>query len=186
METVPLHCAVFRSSVCLRFFFGGFFGTNFGVGVWGFLGRFFGPKKCPSCVPKTAKNEVLPFLGFFRSSILLWHVFVEGFGQRTPCFVLAVFLCDSGCAFLYEFTYVNQGSLVFSPLSGLWGRCFGVLLCSLCPGRPPSPSCFLLLSLSPSLSSLSCMHELLSVNPPNCPERLGHLGRVHCEGDRLL
>ena len=41
METVPLHFAVFQSSVLLRFFFGGFFGTNFGMGVRGFWGGFW-------------------------------------------------------------------------------------------------------------------------------------------------
>ena len=55
-ETVPPHFAVFQSSVCLRFFVGGFFVTNFGMGVRGFSGSFFG-LKMPFLRPKNGVKK---------------------------------------------------------------------------------------------------------------------------------
>ena len=57
LETVPLHFAVFRSSIRLRFFSESFWqrALNGESGVW--LGDVFWPKNAPFCVPKTAKKK---------------------------------------------------------------------------------------------------------------------------------
>ena len=56
----------------------------------------------PFLRPENGDEKSSPFLSLgFGVLFLLRRVFEEGFGQRTPCFVLAVFLCGSGCAFLY-------------------------------------------------------------------------------------
>ena len=77
METVPLHFAVFESSVCLRFFFGGFFRTNFGMGVRGFWGGVLGPKM-PFLRPENGeKKRSSPFLRFFSEFYFCYGTFLR-------------------------------------------------------------------------------------------------------------
>ena len=82
LETVPVR--FFKVLSVLGFFFGGFFGTNFGMGVRSFWGGFLGPKM-PFWRLENGEKRSSPFLRFFFGVLfLLRHVFVEGFGQRPP------------------------------------------------------------------------------------------------------
>ena len=61
------------------------------MGVRVFFGRFFCPKM-PSSRPENGEEKSSPFLSFgFGVLFLLRRVFPEGFVQRAPCFVVAVF-----------------------------------------------------------------------------------------------
>ena len=97
----PSLCGFFQSSICLRFFAEGFSERTL-ERESGDFEEVFWVQKCPSCVPKTAKNEVLPFLGrFFRSSIFVTARFCGGFWAtnsvlcigRRFCMVLGVRFC---------------------------------------------------------------------------------------------
>ena len=140
-ETVPLHFAVFQSSTCLRFFVRRVFRNELWDGSPEFLGRIFGPKNAPFASRKRQRQSS-PFLRFFfRSSIFVTARFCGGFWATNSVICVGCFFAGSGCAFLFGFSYLIQGVLVFLPFSGLWGRCFGVRFLS-------SSSFFFLLSFS--------------------------------------
>ena len=66
LETFPLTFAVFQSSICLRFLFGGFFATNSDLGVRGFVGKIFGPK-IPCFSSRKRRKKSSPFLSLVFS-----------------------------------------------------------------------------------------------------------------------
>ena len=77
----PSFWVFFRVLSILGFFLGRFFGTNFGMGVRGFLGCFFGHKNARFASRKR-RRESSPCLRFFFGVLfLLRRVFAEGFGQ---------------------------------------------------------------------------------------------------------
>ena len=63
----------FKVLSVLVFFFGGFFATNFGMGVRGFCGGFLGPKT-PFLRPENGERKVLPFLALFFGVVLLLRI----------------------------------------------------------------------------------------------------------------
>ena len=107
----PSFFGFFRVLPVLGFLFGGFFGTNFGLGVRSLWGGFLG-LKCPFLRPENGKDKVLPFLGFFRSSIFVTARFCGGFlGSELRelywmcfcwfrvCVFVWIYLSDSGSFF---------------------------------------------------------------------------------------
>ena len=78
-ENVPLHFAVFQSSVCLSFFFRRVFQSELWNGSPGFLRMIFVPKM-PILRPENGEKRSSPFLRFFLGVLLLLRrVFAEGF-----------------------------------------------------------------------------------------------------------
>ena len=106
----------------------------------GVSGEDFWAHKCPLLRPENSKDKVLPFLGFFRSSIFVRARFCGGFWATNSVICIGCFFAGSGWAFLYGFSRLIQGVLVFLPFSGLWGRGFRFF----CSSLPPSSSPFLL------------------------------------------
>ena len=104
----PFIFRFFRVLPVLGILFGGFFGTNFGLGVRRFWGGFLG-LKCPFLRPKNGLDKVLPFLGFFRSSIFVTARFCGGIWAVNSVSCIGCASAGSGCAFLYGFTYLIQG-----------------------------------------------------------------------------
>ena len=73
----------------------------------------FWAQKCPFLRPENGKNKVLPFLGFFRSSTFVTARFYGRFWAVNSESCIGCVSAGSGCAFLYGFTYLIQGVLVF-------------------------------------------------------------------------
>ena len=146
---------LFQSSLCLRFFSEGFSERTL---EWesGDFGKVFWAQKCPFLRPENGKNKVLPFLGFFRSSIFVTARFLRKvlgselrelywmcFRWFRVCVFVWFYLSDSGssCFFavlgtlgpLFRGSFSLSSSFFF-PLSFLgpaWGL-FLSLLCACC------------------------------------------------------
>ena len=151
LPTVSPRFAIFQSPVCLRFFVGGFFGTNFGMGVRSFFGVDFCPKNAHFASRKRRRKKVLPVLGFFRSSIFVTARFCGGFWATSSVMCIGrVFVWFWVCVFVW--IYLSEsGSSCFFAVLGTLGPLFRgpVLLFS-------SPSFFFpLSSLGVGLGSLS-------------------------------
>ena len=114
---------LFQSSLCLRFFSEGFSERTL---EWesGDFGKVFWAQKCPFLRPENGKNKVLPFLGFFRSSIFVTARFYGRFWAVNSESCIGCVSAGSGCAFLYGFTYLIQGVLVFFAVLGTLGPRF--------------------------------------------------------------
>ena len=145
--------------------FGGFFGTNFGLGVRSFWGGFLG-LRCPR--PENGNDKVLPFLGFFRSSIFVTARFCGGFWAVSSVSCIGcVFRWFRVCVFVWIYLS-DSGSSLFLPFSGLRGRGFGVHF--------PSSLLFLLLLpplfLGVGLGSLSFLLCVSRQDPRGRPRQV--------------
>ena len=121
--------------------------------------------KCPFLRPKNGIDKVLPFLGFFRSSIFVTARFLRTIlGSELRELYWMCFRWFRVCVFVWIYSS-DSGSSFVLPLLGLRGRCFGF--------RFPS-SLFFLLRLPP-FSSWGRLG--FSSLPPSCvlagPQRLG-------------
>ena len=100
LETFPFHFAAFQSSIRLRFFLGGFFGTNFGMGVRGMFWEDLGHKNA-HIASRKRRRKILLVLGFSRSSIFSWRVFCGGLWATNSVFCIGGVCVGSWRAFSY-------------------------------------------------------------------------------------
>ena len=135
-------CAVFQSSICLRFFLGGFFALSFGLGVRVF-GEDFWALKCS----KTAERKALPVLALFSEFYFCYGAPSGGFWDASS-------VSYDGVVFAWFWACVFVWIYVLDPRSSFFGI-FGLLrffALSLPPS--PSPPPFLLVA-GPGSSSFS-------------------------------